>query len=179
MLDLITNTLGHLWAWPPSTLTLVCPVGPTGVAASAPGFYDPVSVAAAYRLTAFASLAVVVLGVLGCYTLLNGNSLGSRFVKRYWMWWFGVGFACAGVVWGVLGTAETVAMANSCETNPGPFPVALPALTIANRAAAGFIWGMLSFYLLSFLSTRSLGTIAHPANGFFHNRGCPVPRLKA
>jgi hypothetical protein len=45
-----------------------------------------------------------------------------------------------------------------------------------NRALAGVFWSAMAFALSSFLLTRAAGW--HPAaGGFFHNRGCPWPRI--
>jgi hypothetical protein len=68
------------------------------------------------------------------------------------------------------------ALAGTCETNPLPFAATFPLETALNRSLAGFFWSALAFGVFSFLLTRAAGW--HPAaGGFFHNRGCPWPRI--
>jgi hypothetical protein len=169
----------HLWAWPPASLTFACPPGIDGQSSGALGFYDPASIQGAYTLASVASLALVLGGVFGCYLLLNRSSLGRRFVIRYWVWWLMVAVVSGLATWGVLATAPITALANTCQSNPAAFAQPLPMTTILNRSLAGAAWAFIAFFLLSWLATRPwlLGGIALPRNGFFHNRGCPVPRL--
>ena len=165
----------HLWASPPENVSLACPPFPTGEAVPN-GFFDPTPVAAAYQWAALATGVLVLLAVLACY-LLDRRSLSRRFV---WRWWTVLGASS------VLGALVPLAMlylvvpqhalAGTCATNPLPFPATFPLGLALNRALAGFVWSALAFVLLSLLLTRAAGW--HPAaGGFFHNRGCPLPRI--
>ena len=166
----------HLWAVPPTTITLVCPPPAAGQPADPQGFYDYATVAVAYDRVALVSLIIVVLGVVACYQATQA-SLGPRFVKR---WWTALGSSALLVLvstWLLLITAPTRAMAESCSTNPSTFPIELPASLVLERAIAGLVWTALAFVILSLLLTALLGRIAGAKNGFFHNRGCPWPRF--
>ena len=65
--------------------------------------------------------------------------------------------------------------AGSCTTRPAAYRVELPASLLTDRMFAGLLWGMLAFTLLSLVGTQLLGR-SRLAGGFFHYRGCPVPR---
>lgn len=140
------------------------------------GFFDPAPVVAAYQWTALATGLLVLAAVLACY-LLDRRSLSRRFV---WRWWAVLGAASvAGALVPLVMLYLIVpqqALAGTCETNPLAFIETFPLADALNRALAGFVWSALAFVLLSLLLTRAAGW--HPAaGGFFHNRGCPWPRI--
>ena len=166
----------HLWAVPPTTLTLVCPPPAAGQPADPQGFYDYTTIAAAYDRVALVSVILVVLSVVVCYQATQA-SLGPRFVKRWWIT-LGSSALVVGVsTWLLLITAGTRALVDSCETNPSAFPIPLPGSMVFERAVAGVLWAALAFLILSLLLTAILGRVAGAKNGFFHNRGCPWPRF--
>src|SRR5207253_1481357 len=171
------QSLLHLWLVPPTDLVLACPEPAAGQPADPQGFYDYVTVNAAFNLAAVVSAIIVVLGVIICYQMFRG-SLGERFVKRWWIGLVVTGIVCLAAVWVALATYHTTALANSCTTNPTAFAIKLPTSIVINRALVGLVWGMLVFAILSLLATLTLGKIPHRANGFFHNRGCPWPRFQ-
>lgn len=170
------NLIFHLWAGPPTDITLACPPPAEGQSGNPTGFYDTATVSAAFNHVAIASVAIVLALVLVCY-LLTQSTTGAGFVKRWWGSLAGAAVFCAVAAFGILSFAPTTARAGSCETNPAPFPIALPPGLITDRALAGLAWGALAFLLMSVLSTLVLGRIASKRNGFFHNRGVPVPRF--
>jgi hypothetical protein len=171
------QVLMHLWEPPPADLTLVCPAPAAGQPVDPQGFYDATQIIAAFDWAAVASAIVVVVTVIVCYQLARG-SLGGRFVRRWWISLVASGALCLGVVWGILATWPTVALANSCATNPDAFPVSLPGDVIWSRAFVGLVWGALAFIVASLIATFFLGRFAHAKNGFFHHRGCPWPRFQ-
>lgn len=165
----------HLWAPPPTDVPLTCPPD-AAVEVASTGFIDPGPIEAAYQWSAAVTVLLVLLAVLACY-LLYRSSLSRAFVRR---WWLVLGIAS------VIGALVPLAMlylavpqhalAGSCETNPLPFTATYPLGLALNRALAGFVWSALAFGVFSFLLTRAAGW--HPASGgFFHNRGCPWPRI--
>lgn len=165
----------HLWAGPPTNLSLACPPGAPGAPATS-GFYDPDTVRAAYEMASWATLVAVVGLVLICY-LATRTSLGPKFVHRWWL--FGVLTAAAGFVVSllVLRGWDTRALANSCPTNPTPFLATLPWSEILQRGLAGLVWALIAYVLLSAAATWTVGWLPL-SGGFFHNRGCPVPRFR-
>lgn len=166
----------HLWASPPDDVALTCPPPLPDQLWDPNGIFDPAPVAAAYQWAALATGVLVLAAVLACY-LLDRRSLSRRFV---WRWWTVLGAAS------VAGALVPLAMlflvvpqharAGTCDTNPLAFDATFPLDVALNRALAGFVWSALAFVLLSLLLTRAAGW--HPAaGGFFHNRGCPWPRI--
>ena len=119
---------------------------------------------------------LIILLVLACY-LWTRVSLGPVFVKRWWVYLLGSLAVGALVVFGVLSAWPTTALASSCQSNPDAFAAALPGSFVLARTFAGALYGMLLFILLSLLLTQTVGRIAGLRNGFFHNRGCPWPRV--
>jgi uncharacterized BrkB/YihY/UPF0761 family membrane protein len=166
----------HLWAPPPANVPLICPPPAPGDPPSLNGFFDPAPIEAAYQWAALATGVLVLLAVLACY-LMDRRSLSRAFVRRWWV----VMAATAGI--GALVPLAMLylvvpqhALAGSCETNPLPFAETFPLGLALTRALVGFVWSGLAFGIFSFLLTRTAGW--HPASGgFFHNRGCPWPRV--
>ena len=76
--------LVHLWATPPSSLSLNCPPPPDGQTPDPLGFYDFDSVTAAFNAAAVVSTAIVVLAVVICYWFTS-TTLGPKFVRRWWI----------------------------------------------------------------------------------------------
>ena len=171
------NYLLHLWATPPEALVLTpCPAPPPGTEGDPAGLFAPESVETAFRLAGYSSLAAAVLVVAIVYLVTSG-SLSPRFVRR---WWFGLGAAAAlsfVIPLLVLSTSGTHALPGSCSTNPTAFLHPLPWSIVMERALAGLVWGFLAFTLLSVVFTRTLGYWPG-SKGFFHFRGCPVPRIR-
>lgn len=166
----------HFWATPPASLELTCPPPPDGQTASPLGFYDDVSVRAAYSMASLESAVLVLLLILACY-MWTRQAGGPRFARRWWVF-LAVAIVGTGVVtWLSLTYAPVTALAGSCETNPDAFRVALPAGRVIERALAGLVWGALAFVLGSLIMTRSIGRFPGYWNGFFHNRGTPWPRI--
>ncbi|HYW14064.1 MAG TPA: hypothetical protein VE871_19015 [Longimicrobium sp.] len=166
----------HLWASPPADVVLICPLPIPGDPRDFSGFFDRGPVATAYQWTALATGLLVLAAVLACY-LLDRRSLSRRFV---WRWWTVLGAASvAGALVPLMMLYLVVsqhASAGTCTTNVLPFPEMFPVAVALNRALAGFVWSALAFVLFSLLLTRAAGW--HPAaGGFFHNRGCPWPRI--
>jgi hypothetical protein len=170
------NYIFHFGTEPMGNLTLICPDPAPGQAIPAPGLYDPASVSAAFDHVAVGSVVAVILFVLLCYSLTR-TSLGPRFVKQWWAWLVAAAVACAAVAFAILATAHTTAYPNSCSTNPLPFDAPLPDSIVMLRTAVGFAWGALAFFIVSLVLTQTVGRVPSHKNGFFHNRGCPVPRL--
>ena len=162
-----------LTAWaPPENVTLLCPVlaGDT----PATGFFDPASLAAAYRASALAWAAVLLALVLACY-LTAPASLDRGFVVKWWMYWAAAVALGALVPLVVLSQAPLHALAGSCFTNPLPFEAHLTFAQILPAMVVWALWALAAFPLVSWLLTRAAGW--HPASrGFFHYRGCPWPR---
>jgi peptidoglycan biosynthesis protein MviN/MurJ (putative lipid II flippase) len=170
------NYILHFGVEPTGNLNLICPDPAPGQAAAPPGLYDPASIAAAFDHVALASVIAVLLCVLLCYQLTKA-SLGPRFVKQWWLWLLGSAAACAVVALVVLKLAHTTAYPGSCSTNPLPFDAPLPEGLVMLRTAIGFVWGPVAFFFMSLVLTRTVGQVPSAKNGFFHNRGCPVPRV--
>jgi uncharacterized integral membrane protein len=166
----------HLWAPPPADVALICPLPLPGEPADLNGFFDPGPVATAYQWTVLATAVLVLLAVLACY-LTDRRSLSLAFVRRWWVTLAIVSFVGALVPLVMLYfVVPQHALAGTCETNPLPFPAPFPVDLALARALAGLVWSALAFGVFSFLLTRAAGW--HPASGgFFHNRGCPWPRI--
>lgn len=166
----------HLWAPPPANVSLTCPPPAPGDPPALNGFFDPVPIEAAYQWTAVATAVLVLLAVLACY-LLDRRSLSRAFVRRWWLVLAAASLVGALVPLMMLyAVVPQHALADSCETNPLPFAAAYPLGLALSRALAGLVWSALAFGVFSFLLTRAAGW--HPASGgFFHNRGCPWPRI--
>lgn len=169
------NFLLHLWAVPPANLQLTCPAPPPGMDPDPVGFFAPESVSGAFSLTGYVSLGIVVALVLVTYLTTRG-SLSPRFVWRWWIALLVTAVLCLAAAAVILHWYPTHAMIGSCETNTTGFLEGLPAEIIWDRAFAGFAWGALTFALLSILLTRTIGRWPW-SSGFFHFRGCPVPRF--
>jgi hypothetical protein len=170
------NYFLHFGVEPMGNLNLVCPAPAPGQAVSPPGLYDPATVAAAFDHVAFASIVAVLLCVGLCYQLTRA-SLGPRFVKQWWLWLFVSAVVCGIVALILLKTAPTTAYPQSCSTNPTAFAVALPDSLVWIRTFVGLGWGAIAFIVASLILTRTLGYFPSARNGFFHNRGCPWPRV--
>ena len=168
------NWLLHLWAHTPLGTIVPCPPPIPPDPVDPGGLYDPVQLAALWNRIAIVSVLVVLALVLGCY-LLPRASLGPRFVRG---WWLGLaGAALAGFLIPLaLGlTTQVNVRAGSCSTRPAAYPVDVPLGLLTDRMFAGIVWGMLAFVVLSLAGTQLLGR-SRLAGGFFHYRGCPVPR---
>lgn len=166
----------HLWAAPPADVELTCPPPAPGDPPDLNGFFDPVPVATAYQWAAAATGLLVLAAVLACY-LTDRRSLSRAFVRRWW-----VSLAIASVIGALVPllmlyfAVPQHALAGTCDTNPLPFAATYPLGLALGRSLAGLVWGALAFAVFSFLLTRAAGW--HPAaGGFFHNRGCPWPRI--
>lgn len=171
------NFLLHLWAPPPANLQLACPAPPPGMDPDPVGFFAPESIEAAFSWAGTASAVFVLVLVTVTYLAVSG-ALSPRFVKR---WWVFLGAAALGsfvIAVIALRVTPTYAMAGSCSTNPTAFLEPLPWGLIWNRAFAGLLWGALAFVVLSLVLTRTLGRWPQ-GRGFFHFRGCPVPRFRS
>lgn len=171
------QALFHLWARPSTDLPLLsCPAPATGQPPDPQGFYDPNSVSAAFNSTAAVSVVLVIVAVVICYQITRG-SLGGRFVKRWWIGMAATAVACFGAGWLVLALFPTTALAGTCSTDPNAFRVALPTAVVIQRAVVGLVWGPAAYALISVLLTSTIGRLPSKNNGFFHSRGCPVPRF--
>jgi uncharacterized integral membrane protein len=161
----------------PVNVALSCPPPAPGEPVDPAGFFDPTSVAAAYRAAAAATVVLVILLVVACY-LWNTTSVGPRFVRRWWS--FGILAVVLAAVTGaaVLALWPAHALAGSCETNPLAFALRLPLALVVNRGLIGLLWGAVLYLLFSILLTRTVGYLPSARNGFFHNRGCPTPRWR-
>lgn len=157
-------------------VTLTCPPPAAGQAAAPLGFYDGTSVANAYNLLGGLSVLAVLLVVTIIY-MGTRTSLGPRFVGRWYKGAIAAAIICALLAYITLSFAPTHALADSCETNPTPFPLRLPGSLIIARTLAGLVWGALAYLLFSLILTLTAGKFASGKNGFFHNRGCPWPRF--
>lgn len=159
-----------------NSVSFTCPPAASGSGGPTIGFYDGASVASAYDVLAAISVLTVLLIVLLTY-LGTSKTLGPRFVFR---WYWGLvlsAVGCAIVAYATLSVMPTHALADTCPTNPNPFPLRLPASLIMARAVAGIAWGALAYVLFSVVLTATIGRFASVKNGFFHNRGCPLPRF--
>jgi hypothetical protein len=168
------NWLLHLWAHAPLGAVVPCPAPREGEPADPGGLYDALQLSALWNRIALVSLLAVLLLVLGCY-LLPRASLSPRFVRT---WWLGLsGAALAGFLIPLaLGlTTQVNVRAGSCSTRPAAYPVDVPLNLVTDRMFAGLVWGVLAFVVLSLVGTQLLGR-SRLAGGFFHYRGCPVPR---
>jgi hypothetical protein len=168
------NWLLHLWAHPPTGAIVPCPAPLPGDPPDPGGLYDIVELGAVWTRIGIVSVVAVLALLLACY-LLPRASLGPRFVMRWWLMLAAAGIVCFLVPLALGLTADVHARAGSCSTRPAAFPVDLPVSLLMDRMFAGLVWGLLAFVLLSLFATRVLGLSRH-AGGFFHYRGCPVPR---
>jgi hypothetical protein len=162
----------------PSDVTLApCPAPPPDQPVDPFGFYDPASVSSAYMAAGWFTVGLVLLLVVLCY-LWRSGSLGPRFVRRWWLTGIAAVVLAAVVGGATIALWPTHALAGSCETLPTAFPRHLPGALALGRAVAGLVWGLVLYPLASLLLTRSIGYLPAAGNGFFHNRGCPLPRWR-
>lgn len=169
------NWLLHLWAHAPLGAAFVpCPAPREGEPADPAGLYDALQLAALWNRMAILSAIAVLVLVLACY-LLPRASLGPRFVRNWYLSLAGAGLACFVIPLALGLTSHVNVRAGSCSTRPAAFPVDLPMELLVDRMFAGLVWGLLAFAVLSLIGTRLLGR-SRLAGGFFHYRGCPVPR---
>ena len=166
----------HLWAAPPVDMELSCPLPAAGQLPDMQGFYDILTVNGAFARVAMVQVLLVLLLVVLCYTT-SGFTTGGAFIKRWWLFMGSSALLTSLATWVSLRAYETRAMAESCATNPTNFLIELPAGVIEQRTLAGAVWAICAFFLLSLLLTQVLGRIPAKGNGFFHNRGCPFPRI--
>jgi hypothetical protein len=169
------NWLLHLWAGPPVDAVLACPAPRAGEAPDPGGLYIAAEITSAWQLMAAASAVGVFLLLFACYQLPRA-SLNRAFVVRWWFALAAAGVLCALAPLAVWLLVDLHARPGSCSTRPAAFPVELPIALLWPRVAAGLLWGVLAFVLLSLFATR-VGGNWPAAGGFFHYRGCPVPRL--
>jgi hypothetical protein len=160
----------------PADLTLVCPAAAAGQNTNPFGTYDPASVASAVAATTAIWAVLIVALAVACYQSKR-MSLGPSFVKRWWL--FLAASAAIGALAGfaVLTLWPTIALAASCQSDPSAFQISLPGSFVSGRTVSAGLYGALLFIVLSVLLTQTVGRIAKPWNGFFHNRGCPWPRI--
>ncbi len=168
------NWLFHLWAHPPTGAIVPCPAPIAGDPADPGGLYDAGQLMALWDSIATVSVIAVVAILLACY-LIPRASLGPRFVRTWWLALAGSGLVCALIPLALGLTTQVNVRAGSCSTRPAAFPVDLPFGLLVDRMIAGALWGMLAFLILSLFATQVFGR-SRLAAGFFHYRGCPVPR---
>lgn len=174
ILDLLIHYLWHLWGAPRGDVPLICPVV-EGMPIDPNGVFDSNTVANALALTGRFSLAVVVILVLFCY-LATPYSTGPWFTRR-WARFTGASAVLAFLVpLIVMLLAKTRAAPGTCETDLSAFQVQMPIDVILVRASAGLLWGPIVFVIASLILTQTVGRF-NWGGGFFHNRGCPWPRL--
>lgn len=159
----------------PATLHLTCPQAAQGQTTNVEGEYDPQSLASAAHVSGAAWALTVALVVCICYNWTR-LSLSARFVMRWWIFLAIAALAGSVIVAMTFAFWPMTALANSCQSDPRAFMVSLPGSMIWNEALAALAYGGLLFVVLSILFTGVLGRFAHARNGFFHNRGCPIPR---
>ena len=168
--------LAHLWAVPPVDLELTCPAAASGQSTNPTGHFDNASVLAAFNSAALWSVIAIVVIILLCY-MVGRQSSGPRFDKRWLLSGVAAIIVCGVVSYATLHFAHTTAAANSCESNPNAFAVALPGGVVLNRTFAGLAWGAIAFVAGSALFAALFGWYPSLNNGFYHNRGTPWPRL--
>ena len=152
-----------------------CPVAAQGQTTNPLGDYDQSSVSSAVHASAAAwGLSITMLVVI-CYNWTK-LSMSPRFVVRWWVFLIVGPIIGAASVFLTLSNWHTTAVANACQSDPRPFPIALSSGFIWEQVWAATIYGVLLFILTSVVLTALAGRIAHQNNGFFHNRGCPIPR---
>jgi hypothetical protein len=161
----------------PPNLALACPPPAPGETRDPTGFFDPASVSAAFQAAGWVTAGLVVALVVVCY-LANSTTVGPRFVRRWWMFGIATVFVAALAGGAVVALWPTHALASSCETLPTAFARHLPLNVVLNRAFAGLLWGAVLYFLVSALLAWTVGLVPSAGNGFFHNRGCPVPRWR-
>ncbi|MEP6620001.1 MAG: hypothetical protein ABJE47_11825 [bacterium] len=152
-----------------------CPVAAQGQTTNALGDYDQSSVSSAVHASAAVWGLALIMLVCVCYNWTR-LSMSPRFVFRWWIF-LAIGAVVGAIaVYATLSWWPTIALANSCQSDPRAFPIALPSGFVWTQVWAAMIYGALMFAVLSVVFTAILGRFAHQANGFFHNRGCPLPR---
>ncbi|HYH79616.1 MAG TPA: hypothetical protein VEX86_07455 [Longimicrobium sp.] len=165
----------HLWAHPPIGAMLVCPEPRTGEVRDPGGLYNAAEIATRWQVMAGVSFAVVIGLLLFCY-LVPRASLNRGFVVRWWITWAVSGVLCLIVPLAVGLLSPVHARAGSCSTRPAAFEIPfIPFDLLLPRMVAGLMWGLLAFTIASVLATKLLGKWSG-AGGFFHYRGCPLPR---
>ena len=173
ILDRLPRYLWHLWG-APREVSLTCPVI-AGMAEDPTGFFDNATVDAALALTGWVSLAAMVVLVVLCYNATSYTT-GPWFERR-WAKTIVVSAILAFLIpLVVLLLSKTRAAAGTCETDLSPFLSVLPLDFILLRASVGLLWGPIVFVIASLILTQTVGR-AKWGGGFFHNRGCPWPRL--
>ncbi len=154
---------------------LTCPPAAQGQTTNSQGDYDPATVTNAVHASGAAWALSIALVVLVCYNWTKAT-MSPRFVIRWWIFMAVGALVGAAVTATVLNLWPTTADANTCQSDPRAFPAPLPSDFIMGQGFAGALYGALLFVLLSILFTQLLGRFAHRRNGFFQNRGCPIPR---
>ena len=104
----------HLWAGPEEIPIVPCPAPTPGQAGDPGGFADPATVSAAYNTVGLISLSVVLLLILICY-LWTSQTLGPRFVKRWWVTAALAALLCALIPIPVLRMWDVRAAIGSCS----------------------------------------------------------------
>jgi hypothetical protein len=166
----------HLWALPPVDAHMGCPPPLPGEAIDPFGFYDATRILDVWSWIAWISAGGIVLIVLTCY-LLPRASLSARFVRGWYACLVAAMLFCFAVPFVVGRFSPMTARAGSCTTRVAAFAVPLPFDLLFPRMLAGLLWGFLAFIVVSLFFTQFVARGAGPrAGGFFHYRGCPVPR---
>jgi hypothetical protein len=160
----------------PDQLQLSCPPAATGQTTNPNGSFDLATVSAAVHASAAALGLALLLLVFWCYSWSRG-SLGPKFVRRWWTFTLSSLVVGAAVVWVVLSYWPTTALPNECQSDPTAFRAPLPSDFVMGQTLSAAFFGLLFFMILSVLFTQTIGRIPRLKNGFFHNRGCPVPRF--
>ena len=173
ILDRLHRYLWHLWG-APREVPLTCPVIP-GTPVDPTGFFDNATVDSALDWTGWVSLASVIVLVVLCYNATRYTT-GPWFERR-WAKTVVVSAIVAFLIpLIVLLLSKTRAAPGTFETDPSPFQAVLPLDFILLRASAGLLWGPIAFVIVSLILTQTMGRFDW-GGGFFHNRGCPWPRL--
>jgi hypothetical protein len=154
---------------------LNCPPAAQGQTTNSQGDYDPATVANAVHVSGIAWALSITLVVVICYNWTR-LTMSHRFVIRWWLFLVAGAVVGAAAVATVLSNWQTTADANTCQSDPRAFAAPLPGNFVWAQGAAAAIYGALLFFVLSVLLSQILGRFAHHRNGFFNNRGCPIPR---
>ena len=154
---------------------VTCPPPAQGQTSNSQGDYDPVTVANAVHASGAAWAICIALVVIACYNWTR-LTMSPRFVMRWWLFVIVAAGTGAAVVATVLRFWPTTADANACQSDPRAFPAPLPGDFVWAQGFAGALYGVVLFAVLSVAFTWLLGRFAYEKNGFFHNRGCPIPR---